>query len=62
MLIKIIDGCTLDSHFWVFYAATTNVGFTVTVTDTQTGHQVTYTNHDQTAAPPKQDTSALACP
>ncbi len=62
MLIKIIDGCALDSHFWVFYAATTNVGFTVTVTDTLTGHQATYTNHDQTAAPPQQDTSALACP
>jgi streptogramin lyase len=62
MLIKIIDGCSLDSHFWVFYAATTNVGFTVTVTDTLTGHQATYTNPDANAAPPKQDTSALPCP
>jgi hypothetical protein len=62
MLIKIIDGCSLGGHFWVFYAATTNVGFTVTVTDTQTGHQVTYTNPDGHAAPPKQDTSALTCP
>jgi streptogramin lyase len=62
MLIKIIDGCSLTSHFWVFYAATTNVGFTVTVTDTLTGHQVTYTNPDGQAAPPKQDTGALSCP
>jgi hypothetical protein len=62
MLIKIIDGCTLDSHFWVFFAATTNVGFTVTVTDTQTGHQAVYTNADKHAAPPVQDTSALTCP
>ena len=62
MLIKIIDGCSLSSHFWVFYAATTNVGFTVTVTDTATGHQAVYENPDQSAAPPVQDTSALSCP
>jgi hypothetical protein len=62
MLIKIIDGCSLGGHFWVSYAATTNVGFTVTVTDTQTGHQKTYTNADKHAALPMEDTSALACP
>lgn len=62
MLIKILDGCSVDSHFWVFYAATTNVGFTVTVTDTTTGHQAVYTNTDLTAAPPVQDTAALTCP
>jgi hypothetical protein len=62
MLIKIINACSVNSHFWVFYAATTNVGFTVTVTDTQTSHQAIYNNKDLTAAPPVQDTSALACP
>jgi hypothetical protein len=62
MLIKLIDGCSLTSHFWVFFAATTNVGFTVTVTDTQTAHQAIYTNADKHAAPPVQDTSALSCP
>jgi hypothetical protein len=62
MLIKILDGCNLSSHFWVFFAATTNVGFTVTVTDTETGHQATYVNADKHAAPPVQDTSALTCP
>jgi hypothetical protein len=62
MLIKVLDGCAITQHFWVFYAATTNVGFTVTVTDTLTGHQAVYTNADLNAAPPKQDTSALTCP
>jgi hypothetical protein len=62
MLIKVLDGCGLGGHFWVFFAATTNVGFTVTVTDTQTGHQAIYTNPDNHAAPPVQDTSALTCP
>ncbi len=62
MLIKIIDGCSLGEHFWVFFAATTNVGFTVTVADTATGHQAVYHNKDLTAALPVQDTSALLCP
>jgi len=61
MLVKVIDACTLNHKFWVFYAAGTNAGFTLTVTDTQTGHQVTYKNADLSAAPPVQDTSALPC-
>jgi len=61
MLIKVLDGCALTGHYWVFYAATTNVGFTVTVTDMQTGNAHAYQNADLTAAPPVQDTAALAC-
>jgi hypothetical protein len=62
MLIKIINACTLNSKFWVFYAATTNVGFTVTVIDTVTGHQRIYANTDRTPAPPVEDGGALSCP
>ena len=62
MLLKIIDACSLNQHFWVFFAATTNVGFTVTVTDSVTGHQAIYRNPDLTAALPVQDTGAMACP
>ena len=62
MLVKVIDACSLNSKFWVFLAATTNVGFTVTVTDTVTGHQAVYHNSDLAAAQPVQDTGALACP
>jgi len=61
MLIKVLDGCALNQRFWVFYAAGTNVGFTVTVTDTQTGGVKTYVNVNGTAAPPQQDTAALPC-
>ena len=62
MLVKVIDGCAVNHKLWVFYSATTNVGFTVTVTDTQSGLAKSYTNADQHAAPPVQDTTALACP
>jgi len=62
MLVKVIDACALNNHYWVFYAATTNVAFTVTVTDQQTGHTHHYNNTDGTSAQPVQDTSALPCP
>lgn len=61
MLIKVIDGCAFNNHFWVFYAAITNVGFTVTVTDQQTGRRHQYTNSDGHAAAPVLDTTALSC-
>lgn len=61
MLIKVLDACSLEQTYWVFYSATTNVGLTVTVVDTVTGNSKVYTNNDLTAAPPVQDTSALPC-
>ncbi|HXO21636.1 MAG TPA: S8 family serine peptidase, partial [Thermoanaerobaculia bacterium] len=61
MLVKVINACALNNHFWVFYAAGTNVGLTTTVTDTVTGHSKMYMNLDLHAAPPVQDTGALPC-
>jgi hypothetical protein len=62
VLVKILNACPLSSTFWVFFAATTNVGFTLTVTDTVTGHHKSYANPDRQAAAPVQDTAALSCP
>jgi len=63
MLIKVIDGCTVNQHFWVFYSAGTNVGFQVHVKDTKAGKTASYQNTDLTEAPPLQDVNALAtCP
>lgn len=61
LLIKVINGCALNSHYWVFLSAGTNVGLTITVTDTVTGQAWTRTNNDGTAVPTIQDTSALPC-
>jgi len=61
MLVKVLNGCTFNNHYWVYVTAGTNVGFTVTVKDTTLGHVAkTYTNPDLTEAPPVQDTLALA--
>lgn len=62
MLIKVIDACVepFNAH-WVFLAATTNVDFTVTVTDTETGLVKEYTNASGDAAEPVQDTLTFGC-
>jgi plastocyanin len=62
MLVKVLNACAFD-RYWVFYAATTNVEFTLTVTDTQTGRVKVYFNPLGRPAPPVQDTEAFAtCP
>jgi beta-lactamase superfamily II metal-dependent hydrolase len=59
MLIKMIDACSLDDRFWVFYAATTNVEFQLSVTDLETGAAREYFNPQGHPAPPVQDTGAF---
>ena len=45
LVVKILDGTPVNGKTWVFYGALTDVGYTLTVTDTATGHAVeTYVN------------------
>ncbi len=44
MLVKVLNGCNNNGRYWVFAAATTNVEYTLTVTDTATGEQRRYFN------------------
>lgn len=44
LVVKVVDGRAFNNKFWVFYGALTNVEYTVTVTDTQTGVVKTYFN------------------
>lgn len=61
LLVRLLDNCQDNDHFWVFYQATTNIPFTMTVTDTQTGEVRRYKNPG--AFQPIEDTSAFAtCP
>lgn len=63
LLLEVIDGCSFNNHFWVFYGATTNVEFELTVTDTQTDQSRVYDNFLGQAAPAITDTRAFAtCP
>ncbi len=44
LVVKILDGRNSNHHFWVFYGALSNVGYTLKVTDTRTGRVKRYRN------------------
>jgi hypothetical protein len=62
ILLKVLDGCAVDGHFWVFAAGLTNAQVVTTVTDTRTGAAKRYVSHQGVAFAPIQDTQAFACP
>ena len=63
LAIKVLDGRVLNDHFWVFFAAATNVGYTLTVTDTACGQQQSYLNILGRPAPAVTDVEAFGgCP
>lgn len=60
MMVKVLDGCAMNQHHWVFAAATTTVEYTLTVTDTLTGETTVYTNPLGQPAATITDTEALS--
>jgi hypothetical protein len=63
LLVKVLDGCPVNQHYWVFAAATTNVGYVLTVTDTASGQSRRYENPLGRTSAAVTDTEALAaCP
>lgn len=63
LLVKVLDGCAVNGHYWVFAAATTNVEYTLEVRDTAAVRTWTYTNPQGIASPAVADARALAtCP
>jgi hypothetical protein len=61
LVVKVLDGRPLNGHFWVFYGALSNVGYTITITDTRSGRSKRYVNPPGTMAS-VADTSALPGP
>lgn len=64
LLIKMVNGCSLNNRYWVFYAATTNVEFTIRVYDSFADETAIYDNSlGSTADIAETDTNAFAtCP
>jgi pimeloyl-ACP methyl ester carboxylesterase len=63
VVVKALNGCSVNSRYWAFAAGLTNVNVVMTVTDTQTGSVRTYTNPQGSPFQPIQDTSSFAtCP
>jgi pimeloyl-ACP methyl ester carboxylesterase len=59
LLVKVLDGCGINGHHWVFAAATTSVQYTLKVTDTWIGESATWTNPLGRSSPAITDTNAL---
>jgi hypothetical protein len=63
VLLKVLNACPTNDRFWVFAAATTNVEYTITVTDTQEQQVKSYFKPQGPPAPAITDTNAFAtCP
>ena len=61
LIVKVLDGRALNSNFWVFYGALSNVEYTMTVKDGVTGSVKSYVNPSGTFAS-VGDTSAFPPP
>lgn len=60
---KVLNGCAVNSRYWVFSAAATDVEYTLSVTDSKTGTVKTYFHAGGTQTVGITDTNAFAtCP
>lgn len=63
LLVKVLNGCPVNGNYWVFFAAVSNLGFTLEVTDLQTGDTRTYVNPVGVVPLATTDVTAFAtCP
>ena len=60
VLVKVLDGCRQNNYYWVVVEGRTNVGLTVTVTDTKVGVSQSYFNLVGQTPRGIQDTAAFA--
>jgi subtilisin family serine protease len=61
ILVKVVDGCDFNGFHWVYAAATTDVAYELTVTDTTSGVPKIFRNTLGTASPAFTDSSAFPC-
>jgi len=59
IVVKVVDGRTINSRFWVFAGGLTDVDVVMTVLDTRTGIAKTYHNPQGSAFQPIQDTGTF---
>ena len=59
ILIKVLDGCAVNGHVWVYGASTTDLGYSIRVIDTVTGVEKEYRNEPGRPAPAITDGTAF---
>jgi plastocyanin len=63
LLLNVLDGCRVNDHYWLYFAAVTDAELTVRVRDTQTGRTWVYFNPAGSAPAPVRDVDAFdTCP
>lgn len=60
LVIKVLDGCGSNDHYWIYAAGLTNLGVELRVTDTLSGESWSFDNPVDEAFPPRQDIEAFA--
>ena len=61
LMVKVLDGCAINGHYWVFGAASTDVGYTLEITRRSTGETFRSQNRIGVAAPAITNISAFPC-
>jgi hypothetical protein len=62
ILIKVLDGCALNGHWWILGSGATNVPFTLEVRDLETGAEWEHVNASGQPAGTLINTSFSSCP
>ena len=60
ILIKVLDGCSINEHVWVYGASATTLGYRIRVTDTVTDAVREYVNEDGRRADAVADSKGFA--
>jgi hypothetical protein len=61
LMVKVLDGCAINGHYWVFGTGATNVEFDLTITDTVLSSPWTYHNPQGRLAGTFVDIEAFVC-
>jgi hypothetical protein len=61
VMVKVLNGCAINGHYWVFAGALTNQGYEILVTDMTNQFQRRYANPLFTRAAAVADTTAFPC-
>jgi CSLREA domain-containing protein len=59
LVVKVLDGCALNGHWWIFSSGLTDRGVSLRVDDLATGRSWTHNQAAGTPYKPRLDTSAL---
>ena len=61
VLVKVLDGCAINGHRWVFVAPVTTLAFSLEITERSTGRRFAHRNPKSLTAETRADTAAFPC-